>query len=352
MTAIDIVDVETDDFTSTTVEDKYVKIDGTIASDTNLDYIKIPVVCGDKFRITSECVYNVALYGFIWLKGTTEKVQSVFPTTAQGSTNVPYDVTITIPTGVSYLVVSDGSRWRLPAPIIKKIKSGGTVDPVFTIRADKISLNNGLGEFQYIFPLYGKKINVIGDSMVKGHTLNDADVWTALLASRNNCTVRNYGVNGSYLSNHIPSGLTPERLPVIQRYTSMDNDADYVVVFAGTNDANNNISTGTDDSTDTETVKGALNVLCDGLITKYPASKICFITPYMRAFNDSYRNTIDAIKTICAKYSIPVFDNALYGGVYRFNDAQATALMLDNTHLNANGMKYVVSKYESFLKTL
>lgn len=198
--------------------------------------------------------------------------------------------------------------------------------------------------------LSGKKIVAIGDSMVQGHSLSDAanQTWLAKLANRNGMTRVNYGINGTYLSNKLYGTYEG----AVIRYTQMDNDADYVIVFAGTNDARNSgVPMGTDDSTDNTTFKGALNVLCNGLITKYPNKKIGFITPYLRDAN--YPAYIEAIKTICKKYSIPVFDNSERGGVCWTNTAQLNAITLNDTyHLNETGMDYASYKYEAFIRSL
>jgi lysophospholipase L1-like esterase len=199
--------------------------------------------------------------------------------------------------------------------------------------------------------LSGKKIIAIGDSMVKGHSLSDAQTWLYKLATRNNMTYTNYGINGCCLSyNSIGAGYA-ETDSVINRYSSMDSTADYVIVFAGTNDANKLITIGSDSSTTNTEFKGALNLLCDGLITKYPAKKIGFITPYLR--NSNYQSYVDAIESICAKYSIPVFNSIKNGGVCWTNTAQVSALTLGDTyHLNDTGMTYASTKYESFINSL
>ena len=194
--------------------------------------------------------------------------------------------------------------------------------------------------------LNGKKLVAIGDSMVYGHNLGTSKTWLSKLAARNNMTAVNYGINGNRLTNTGGNGE-----PLINRYTSMDNDADYVVIFIGTNDAAASVTIGDDNFTDTATFKGALNVLCDGLLTKYPTKKIGFITPYRR--NSNYPAYIDAIKTICKKYSIPVFDNYEKGGVCWTNTTQVSSLTLGDTyHLNEAGMEYVSYKYEDFLMSL
>jgi hypothetical protein len=48
--------------------------------------------------------------------------------------------------------------------------------------------------------LSGKVFNVLGDSMVHGHTLGFNKTWAYKLAQRNNMIVRDYGINGTNLA--------------------------------------------------------------------------------------------------------------------------------------------------------
>ena len=196
--------------------------------------------------------------------------------------------------------------------------------------------------------LYGKKIIAIGDSMVQGHSIPKDKGWLAMIAKRNNMTYVNYGINGTYMTNK----LYNSNKGVVERYMDMDDDADYVVVFASTNDANAGVPIGTNESANPAELKGALNIICDGLLTKYPTAKIMFITPYLR--KESYRSYAQAIHDICEdKYSIKVYDNIKHGGICWTNQAQVQALTLNDTyHLNLAGMEYVSYKYEEELKRL
>ncbi len=257
----------------------------------------------------------------------------------------------------SYTVAAaDGSGWRqFP------YGSSGTSATVITntrlqvqwvlsgkqqiVTADSfVALQNSVSGF-FSDPLKNKKIVAIGDSMVRGHTLTVAQTWLALIAARVGATYVNYGINGNYLSN---TGTTP----VISRYGSMDDDADYVLVFAGTNDAAGaGVPMGAASSSNTTEFNGALNVLIAGLITKYPAKKIGFITPYRR--NSNYPAYVQAIKDRCAEHGVAVFDNIINGGVDWTNAAQVAAITLgDSYHLNVPGMVYVSSKYEAFIRSL
>jgi lysophospholipase L1-like esterase len=192
-----------------------------------------------------------------------------------------------------------------------------------------------------------KKVIAIGDSMVQGHSISKDAGWLAMIAKRNQMKYVNYGINGRYMSNK----LYGESKGVVDSFQDMDDDADYIIVFAGTNDAGAKVTIGADDSTEPSEFKGALNIICNGLLTKYPTKHIMFITPYLR--NNDYPEYIEAIETICAKYSIPVFNNAKNGGICWSNQAQVDALTLGDTlHLNLAGMEYASYKYEAFLKNL
>ena len=202
-------------------------------------------------------------------------------------------------------------------------------------------------------PLYNKKIVAIGDSMVKGHSLADNKTWLYKIANKYNMSYVNYGINGCTMAYVDTASYTKEQ-SVYARYNNMDNDADYILVFAGTNDCQRDVALGTIDSTDATTFYGSLNGICDGLITKYPNKRIMFITPYYRPGKGSTNwSYINAIEEVCQKYSIPVFNNAKYGGVCWSNTAQKNSLTLNDTyHLNEAGMEYAANKYAKFLELL
>lgn len=194
--------------------------------------------------------------------------------------------------------------------------------------------------------LYGKKIVAIGDSMVQGHTIPKDEGWLSMIANRNNMQYVNYGINGRYMTNK----LYNNKKGVVESYMDMDDDADFIIVFAGTNDANNSsVSMGEDDSSNPAEFKGALNIICQGLLSKYPGKVIVFITPYYR--DSRYPAYATAIETICGKYGIPVFNNIKNGGIY-FQDTKHAELFTlgDNIHLNKAGMEIASYRYEGFLR--
>lgn len=248
----------------------------------------------------------------------------------------------------------------------------GTYIPYGTYKKCNSSvLNEMSGE------LGGKKIIVIGDSMVYGNTVGEKNTWSAKIAekigldyvvsssgitSKTENVMVNAGVNGVMLSNNNAPFASNISDAVINRYSGMDSNADYVVVFAGTNDAwalsRNEIQLGETDSVDDTTFNGALNVLMQGLLTKYPSGKIAFITPYIAPSSNagaaSREAIINAIKAACIRNGgIPCFDNSIRGGIDWNNTAQKTALTQnDGTHLNTTGHAWVSTKYKAFMESL
>ena len=194
--------------------------------------------------------------------------------------------------------------------------------------------------------LNGKRIGVIGDSYVYGHTLGTDKVWCQLIANRNNMTCFNYGLNGGKLAG---------KGGVVERYTSMETNLDYVIVFAGHNDSGSSIAIGTETDTEITTFYGALNTLCNGLQTKYPKARILFMTPSKRTGKE--KPYADAMIIACRNYSIQCYDT--YGklgiliGTATGNANQKSIFELNNSiHLNEKGNEYLSYKIESELLSL
>lgn len=163
----------------------------------------------------------------------------------------------------------------------------------------------------------GKTINILGDSITegKGTTIKYADLLSKALG----VNVRNYGISGSSISSG--SGEHTGSNPMVERFANMDDNADGIIVFGGTNDFwYRHIPLGTINDSDKTTFYGSLRVLIEGLINKYPTVPIMFITPLHRTDGDGCsENTpnphgkklvdyVNAIKEVCELYSIKVCD--------------------------------------------
>lgn len=256
------------------------------------------------------------------------------------------DIEIIVPTGATKLYVSRLTSKGEPE-VYKEVK--------FTTKIPKF-VND---------VLYGKKLLVFGDSMAYGHTIPDK-VWVKLLADKYNMTLINKAQNGTTIVRKTTTIGDSEFLDTDSIYAKvMDNlnnpvDADYVVVFGGTNDIarNDQCTLGTIDDTSSQTFYGALNAICQRLIQTYPTGHICFITPYIRnaglATTEISKQYVKAIHDVCEKWGgIPVFDNTVNGALDFSNSYQVNTLtMQDSYHLNEDGHKRAMHKYEVFLQSI
>jgi lysophospholipase L1-like esterase len=207
----------------------------------------------------------------------------------------------------------------------------------------------------------GKTVNILGDSFTQ-RNLYPPVVQNMLSLA----TINNYGSSG----NCITYKASVSTNPMSVRYTSMSNTADLVIVEGGVNDYGNGsfgsqggVPIGTNADTTNTTFKGALKVLIEGLLTKYPTQKIAFVAPcQMNEANASlgYKNGkkanatghylleyVDAMIEICALYGIPCLDMYRKLGVSELNMVGWT---LDGLHLNQLGSEYYGQKLAEWLK--
>lgn len=188
----------------------------------------------------------------------------------------------------------------------------------------------------------GYKINILGDSIVTGKdgavsSGNVTKTITDIIAEKLGCTVRNYGWNGSTLGG---DGSAVGQYTYLSRYSAMDDDANMIVVFGGTNDygLNKCVPVGKIGDTTNATFYGSLDILIKGLIAKYPSAELRFITPIRRSTTsaNTHGNTLDqyakAMIEVCRKHSVPCYD--AYNGfeVHVADAAWKTANLPDGLH--------------------
>lgn len=198
--------------------------------------------------------------------------------------------------------------------------------------------------------LRGKSWNVMGDSISRGHSLQISQTYNGVIAERNEMDLVNYAVNGKKMTGASGNGYGPS---MVVDYVNMRDGVDYVTIFGGTNDRG--VALGEPDSTDIETIYGTLNVMCNGLINKYPTSKIFFITPLKCDGTQKTEQIVEAIKEVCGKYSIPVLDLYHDGTLCPMHDAHLKYLMLngnDRLHPSIEGHKHLASRIQSFMESL
>ena len=233
--------------------------------------------------------------------------------------------------------------------------------------------------------------NVFGDSMSSIDF--SKPTWWQIISQKHNMTANCYGISGTTLAhtndrhlwdynwgklNADEIGYNPNDSSTwatgncfCERFTKMNDEVDLITVMGSTND--NAVKLGTWDSTDTSTFYGALNVLIQGLISKYPNKKIAFFTPMQQA--NSYTTNVanpgaeldkkssedtltlqlraEAIKRKCNQYSISCLDLYNISGINGVGNRKALVYRNnDDTHLSVFGNEYIVPIIESFILSL
>lgn len=193
--------------------------------------------------------------------------------------------------------------------------------------------------------LYGKTVVVFGDSYVQNHLRPIEESWHYKLAAKYNMEYHNFGWNG----NCVAYDRTAENFgpPMYERYKILPDGADYVIVVAGHNDA----AMMSRNREGTRIFREKLDLLCQGLIAKYPSAKLCFVTPW-RVKAPMFQEMTAVLIDVCGSYSMPVFDATRNSGIYVFDENFRKLYFQsagDTAHLNAAGHDLFLPKMEHFL---
>lgn len=198
----------------------------------------------------------------------------------------------------------------------------------------------------------GKKISALGDSITENgndlgvsssHSAWRQFVYELLLLSS---PVVNNGIGGTRVSGDGENAMWKD-----SRINAIALDSDVILFNGGMNDWGGNAEIGTEDSVDTDTFMGALNVVAVKLITRFPAKRIFWmtttygrndndVTPDLNSLNLTTWDYAEAIRTIAKKYGFPVIDLAAECGWNKVN--YATYLNAEEgiyIHPNRNGGK-------------
>lgn len=230
--------------------------------------------------------------------------------------------------------------------------------------------------------LEGKTIAGLGDSITWGFIPRNApgypgqlQSWLPLVAEELGASPLNYGLSGSTLGAN-SSGADQ---PMSRRFSAMSDAADLVIVMGGTNDVRKSVPLGVMGDTADTTYYGALDVLCQGLLQKYryaqgeaagAGKKIMFMTPIRLLdigspddLHPTLGNYAAAMKEVCARYSIPVFDaynlsgltpnlfRTLVGTEPGYTDIY-NPYVADGTHPTQEGHQILASAVAGFIRTL
>ena len=199
-----------------------------------------------------------------------------------------------------------------------------------------------------------KIANFLGDSQTEVNNHKNKIYYDWVKEILGLSKTNNYGIGGTTIAKKNASDNTA----MCVRYANMDNNADLICVMGGVNDRWFNNQLGNFGDTDPITFYGGMETLCNGLLTKYPGKTIIFITPTEQnnaacnnANKTGYTATdfANAMKRVCAKYSIPVFDANTCSGIYPINEANGRIYTTDKLHLNNKGHEVIGNKLSKFI---
>ena len=216
--------------------------------------------------------------------------------------------------------------------------------------------------------LQNKKILFLGDSITAGvgTSAGESTTFWSLLGRRTGAVVRGYGIGGTCIARqyHI---LYPEMDEpyFITRVDAMEDGADVVVVFGGTNDyGHGDAPFGEMSDRTNDTFYGAMHLLCQALISRYPQATIVIMTPLHRLNEEAKINErgvrngttledyVEAERRVAAYYGIPVLDLFRVSGLQPEVPQLRERYMPDGLHPNDAGHERLADRLIGFLTAL
>ena len=214
--------------------------------------------------------------------------------------------------------------------------------------------------------LQGKKILFLGDSITEGVGASSvATNYVSIFKEMTGSEVVNYGISGTRIAKvRTPSEIMTFDNDFLQRVDEMQDDADVIIVFGGTNDyGHGRIKLGEFNSMDEYTFYGALHALCIKLLNKYPGAELVFLTPLHRLDEDGIINSDGditrplaeysaAIQEVAGYYGLPVLDLFHTSGIQPNVNIIKEIYMPDGLHPSDEGARRIACRIKAFLDML
>lgn len=211
-----------------------------------------------------------------------------------------------------------------------------------------------------------KTVLFLGDSITEGYGASDTEHnYVNIFGKLSGAKVYNYGIGGTRIASQKDPNDSVNNQYFLTRLPIMEKNADYVVVFGGTNDyGHGDAPFGAYSDTTDETFCGALRHLIISLYEKYPTARIVFVTPLHReselsGINDrgisapaKFIEYINAIRDIAEEYSIPVIDLYANSNIHAKTDETKKRLLPDGLHPSDEGYKRIAEMIYKFLRVI
>ena len=216
--------------------------------------------------------------------------------------------------------------------------------------------------------LKGKKIVFLGDSITEGHGTTGVDKhFVTLVGQWGECReVKNYGIGGTrFAKQTVP---TNERwdMDMCGRIEDLDEDADVVVVFGGTNDfGHGDAPLGTFADRTQYTFYGACHHIMTRMHERFPGKPMVILTPLHRLNEDNPKGDgnkaynvaplkvyVNIIREVAEYYSIPVLDLYAESGIQPKVDVIRERYCPDGLHPNDAGHVLLAKKILAYLKAM
>jgi lysophospholipase L1-like esterase len=203
------------------------------------------------------------------------------------------------------------------------------------------------------------KVNFIGDSITEGVGASSYETcYVSRFAAMTGAICRNYGISGTRIARRkVPYEIPEFDRDFNSRYHLMEEDADVIVVFGGTNDyGHGDAPIGEMSDRTVWTFYGALHCLYTGILERWPESTIVIMTPLHREWEDldtpHLQPFVDAIREVAEFYSLPVLDLWATSGLQPRVPIIKEKYFADHVHPADAGHQVIANKLKRFLENM
>ncbi|MBR3932285.1 MAG: SGNH/GDSL hydrolase family protein [Clostridia bacterium] len=214
--------------------------------------------------------------------------------------------------------------------------------------------------------LQGLKVAFLGDSITEGvGTSAPENIYLNVLKKEAGLKeALNYGVSGTRFARQnlldTDEAIELDNNSFSVRFKTMDDTADAVVVFGGTNDfGHGDAPIGCFDDRQPDTFYGACHYIFSGLIKKYLGKPIVIMTPLHRYEEARIEQDgklkqlldyVNIIREVAEFYALPVLDLYATSGIQPKVEEIKKLYMPDGLHPSDDGNAVIAAKLKNFME--